>query len=145
MSDGSTPPVSGREVNSAARATRALLDRLLREERLAFPTWAVINLIGTAGRPLARAGIVDALAEGIDMPRESLSGLVDGIAAEGLIRFEGATADLTAEGADRLRRMRARVTATGAELWSGFSAGDLEATARVLSGVTERALAMAAR
>ena len=145
MSDIRVPVISGLELNFAARATRSVLDRALEREGLAFPTWAVLNQVGSRGGTVPGEELTAALRAGLDMGPEALAALLQSVAAQGLITVEGGSAQLTTEGAGRFRRLQAVIAETGAELWSGFDPEELAVTRRVLIEVTERARAAAAR
>ncbi|HEX4213622.1 MAG TPA: hypothetical protein VIA06_09905 [Candidatus Dormibacteraeota bacterium] len=143
MSDVTVPVISGFDLNLAARATRSALDRVLEREGLTFPTWGVMNQIGSKGGRIPAEELTAALRAGLGMGPEALSGLLRAVAAEGLITVGEGSAELTAAGAERFRRLQALVADLAGELWAGFDPEELAVTRRVLVEVAERARAAA--
>jgi hypothetical protein len=156
-----TPPVlTGRDIGAAARATGALLDRLLDEADLPFGEWTVLFTLAGSG-PLSRSALVQQQAGGLKVPESTARATVDGMLASGLIAPAGGSepAGGTDDGSDaadpRLaptaagmavyRPIRQAVNQITVDLYGDLPAADLEATRRTLEEVTRRANARLAR
>lgn len=142
MSDSPTPTpiLSGQEIAVAARATRAVLDAVLRDAGTTFPAWVALNVLGTNGASVPREALQRTLAEGLPADPGSVAGLLDEVEAAGLLRGT-ASVELTPEGRARYEDLRGAIGAAAARLWAGFDPDDLATTRRVLLEVTERARA----
>jgi hypothetical protein len=139
-----TPPtLTSREVNLAALATRALLDRLLAQAEVPFESWLVLSQVATAaeeGHDLPVAAVVERFT--VDLGHS-----VDEVDA---VRSAAVAADLvTPVGADHLaftdrgRRLHAHISAQVADVVSrvyrDLSTDDLVIARRVIDTITERA------
>ncbi|SRR6266498_1154585 len=139
-------PVTGLDINLAARATRAVLVELLHQAGTTFPDWAVLNSIGASGGTLEYEALRDRLAAGLGADEPAIAGLLEQLRAAGLIRERSGAAgsgavslELTADGDALYQRLQAAVGQLTAQLYSGLDADDLAITRRVLLEVTQRA------
>lgn len=142
MSDSPTPTpiLSGQEIGVAARATRAVLDAVLRDAGTTFPTWVALNQVGSNGASVPREALQRNLAEGLAMDPGAVAGLLDEMAEAGLLQGT-ASVQLSPQGRARYEGLRDAIGTAGARLWAGFDPDDLVTTRRVLLEVTERARA----
>jgi hypothetical protein len=131
--------VSGRDINVAAVATRAILTALLEEAGLTFDQHVALRLLVTGG-PGTRDEITS---------RDGGPGF-DPVAVRTvipeLVMADLATGDERVEATERGRELYQRITAAtvraGDRLFEGIPAADIAATKRVLDLVTERAVAV---
>jgi DNA-binding MarR family transcriptional regulator len=145
-------PVTGQDINVAARATRRLLEGLLAEAGTSFPTSATLNTLVARGPSVPKEHLVRELGAGLDVDSSTVLALLRHLKTRGLVRETrpGGEAtplhiELTPAGEAEHRRLRTIVGAATAELYSGFDADDLATARRVLVTVTERAAAQLAR
>ncbi|WP_312871701.1 MarR family winged helix-turn-helix transcriptional regulator [Amycolatopsis acididurans] len=129
----------GHDINAAAAATRAVLDRLLAEAGLSFDEW-------TALRATARQ-------EGTSEPRLSpdmvfmdrASSRIEAsvnlrqLEGSGLVQFTGDQVNVTTEGRELFERVTEASERANNTLLEGISPSDLEAAKRVLDRISERA------
>jgi len=133
-------PVTGQDINLAARATRKALELLLAEQGTAFPPLAAMNVIASRGALLSREAVVRTLANALDVDPQSVQTIVHGLQTRGLVRptpddhFE-----LTAAGAAEHARLTTITGGLTRQLYRDFSPEDLATTRRVLVTLTERA------
>ena len=138
-------PVTGQDINLAARATRQALDVLLAEQGTSFPPLAAMNAIGSRGATLEANAVVAMLGNALDVDPETIRTILHGLEARGLVRQVTSNADgkthfeLTAAGTAEHRRLSAVTAALTAELYRDFDAEDLATTRRILVTLTERA------
>jgi DNA-binding MarR family transcriptional regulator len=142
------PPVTGQDINVAARATRSLLDVVLGEAGTSFAPFATLNVIATRGPAVARAEVVRQVGYGLDVDSSTVLGLLHQLQSRGLVRQTRPGAEeapvqveLTPEGQAEHRRLTTLVGAATAELYRDFDPDDLATTRRVLVAVSERASA----
>jgi DNA-binding MarR family transcriptional regulator len=140
MTDSPTP-LTGQDINVAARATRSVFDSLLRDAGTTFPVWVALNMLGTAGSRLPREVLRRNLTEGLDADPAAVDGLLDELGSAGLAEVGVAAVELTPDGTALHERLRDATADAAARLWSGFDPQDLATTRRVLLEVTERARA----
>jgi DNA-binding MarR family transcriptional regulator len=146
-----TPPaLTGRDIGAAAKATGALLDRLLDAADLPFAQWTVLFTLAGTG-PQARSALVAQQADGLKVPESTARATLDGMVAEGLIA-PAADADdpgnagaggpvlaPTAAGLATYQPIREQVNRIAVELYGDLPPADLAATHRTLAEVTRRA------
>lgn len=146
-----SPPLSGIDIGTAATATRALLDRLLKEESLTFEEWVAGFTLLQIGPSVGRDELVRDLAGKLNRDHAAIDDLLATTVAKGLI--QGTTPagqastvfDLTADGFARIQRIRAGTLRIAEELYAPMDQDDLRTAGRVLREVTARAKVMAAR
>ena len=140
-----TPSIrlSGQDIGVAERATRALLERLLDPEGVAFADWAVVFTLGTGASP-ANA-LVARQVDGLKVTAPTGAATVDRVVAAGLAAAvgggepgEGALA-LTPQGQALYERVRAGIAVIAGELYGDLPDADLDTTRRTLAEVTRRA------
>jgi DNA-binding MarR family transcriptional regulator len=145
------PALSARDIGAAARASQALLDRLLDQADLPFPEWTVLFTLDATG-PLVRSELVRQQADGLKVPEATARATVDGLVASGLIGLIG-LAEAAAEGDDPrvvptaageavFRPIRQEVSRIAGEIYGDLPPADLEVTRRTLEEVTRRASAL---
>jgi hypothetical protein len=152
----STPPaLSARDISAAARATRALLDRLLDEVDLPFDEWTVLFVLDGTG-PLGRRELVERQVAGLRVAEATARATVDVMLAAGLIAEAeaGAGAEVADGGAGRAadpclaptvagtavyRPIRAAVDDITDRIYGDLPPDDVAATRRTLDEVTRRA------
>jgi DNA-binding MarR family transcriptional regulator len=83
-----TPALTGRDIGQAAKATGALLDRLLAEAGISFPEWTVLFTLDSAG-PLSRGELVQRQVHGLKIPVAEAQATVDGMRSSGLLTPAG--------------------------------------------------------
>jgi DNA-binding MarR family transcriptional regulator len=134
------PPVTGQDINLAARATRKALEVLLAEQGTSFPPLATMNVIASRGNLLSRDAVVRTLANALDVDPQSVATILHGLQSRGLVR---ATADdhfaLTEAGVAEHQRLTDITRELTAKLYADFEPDDLAAARRVLVTLTERA------
>jgi DNA-binding MarR family transcriptional regulator len=137
------PALTGRDLGIAAKATGALLDRLLDAADLPFSQWTVLFALAGTG-PLPRRALVAQQADGLKVPESAATATVEGMVAEGLIApVEGADGEPqlapTAAGLAVYGPIREQVNQIAADLYGDLPPADLAATHRTLEEVTRRA------
>jgi DNA-binding MarR family transcriptional regulator len=138
MSD--TPTLTGQDIGQAALATRAVLDVLLAESGTTFHQSVALNLLANA--PSAEQdGLVRQLSHGLKIDPSTAVGVVDGLAAEGLVARSGHPANLTLTptGDARHRQIRHGIDQITERLYGDLPHEDLATAHRILAIVTERA------
>lgn len=149
MSDiTSAPRLTGRDIGSAERATRALLERLLDAEGVPFADWTVVFTIGTDG-PQPRDALVARQVDGLKVTTPTGAATVDRVVAAGLAGVGGdrpgagepgaGDLALTPQGRALYERVSAGIATIAAELYGDLPEADLDATRRTLAEVTRRA------
>jgi DNA-binding MarR family transcriptional regulator len=137
----SAQPVSGQDINLAARASRQALDVLLAEQGTSFAPCATLNTIVALGASLDREALVRHLGAGLDVDAATVRAVLHGLQARRLVALSDEHYVLTAEGKAEHQRLSQPVAALTAELYGGLDADELAATRRVLVALTERASA----
>ncbi len=135
-------PVTGQDINMAARATRQALEVVLAEQGTAFPPLAMLNTLVSRGGAVDHAALVAQLARGLDVNAESVRTVLHGLETRGLVRMSSDAASrvqLTPEGQAEHRRLSAIISELTDALYAGFDADELAVTRRVLVTLTERA------
>jgi DNA-binding MarR family transcriptional regulator len=146
------PALSARDIGEAARASQALLDRLLDEAGLAFPEWTILFALDTTG-PLARSELVRGQADGLMVAEATARATVDGLVASGLVGAAEAAGDgdddprlvPTSAGEAVFRPIRQEVSRISGVIYGDLPPADLEVTRRTLAEVTRRATALLVR
>lgn len=139
------PPVTGQDINLAARATRQALEVLLAEQGTSFPPLAAMNVIVSRGATLDTNAVIATLGNALDVDPDTIRAVLHGLEARGLVRRTTSTVDrkphfeMTAEGSAEHQRLSALTAALTAELYRDFDAEDLATTRRILVTLTERA------
>jgi DNA-binding MarR family transcriptional regulator len=136
-------PVSGIDIGLAFRATRAILDRLLARSGTDFTGWVALRTLAQPGPPPAPDALRIGLAGTIGIDPTTARLALDRLAAQGWIHT-GDTVELTEAGAALHRGLLEQIGQVTTELYGGIEPGDLAATRRVLTEVTERANARTA-
>lgn len=144
------PALSARDIGAAARASQALLDRLLDEAGLPFPDWTVLFTLDGTG-PLVRSELVRQQADGLKVPKATARATVDGLVSSGLVDFAEPVDDgndprlvPTAAGEAVFRPIRQEVGRIAGAIYGDLPPADLEVTRRTLEEVTRRASALLA-
>jgi DNA-binding MarR family transcriptional regulator len=135
-------PVTGQDINMAARATRKALDVVLAEQGTSFPPLAMLNTLVSRGGVLDRAALIAQLARGLDVNTETVLTVLHGLETRGLVEVgasEPTPVRLTPEGRAEHRRLSALTGGLTDALYAGFDADELAVTRRVLVTLTERA------
>ena len=125
-------------LGAAARASRALLDRVLEREGLDFERWVVLRGLVTseaAGVPLPTTHELTTLLGGAD---DHLTAPIQALVDAGLVDGDPAAPQLTAAGRARARALVAEVAAISASVLEGIDPADVEATVRVLQQMAHR-------
>lgn len=135
-------PVTGQDINMAARAARKALDVVLAEQGTSFPPLAMLNTLVSQGPVMDHAALVAQVARGLDMNPETVQIVLHGLQTRGLVRAGGdetARVELTPEGQAEHQRLTAIVGDLTRALYAGFDADELAVTRRVLVTLTDRA------
>jgi DNA-binding MarR family transcriptional regulator len=138
-------PVTGQDINLAARATRKALELLLAEQGASFPPLATMNAIVARGGSVQREELVRVLASALDVEAQTVAIIVHGLQTRGLVRDVPSTSDgtphveLTPAGSTEHQRLSAIIGGLTDELYRDFGPDDLATTRRVLVTLTERA------
>jgi hypothetical protein len=132
------PPLTGQDINVAARATRLLLVAGLDSIDTSFEHWVVINLVAT-GQVAGATELKARLSTGLGLDDAAVDDLLDGLAAEHLLIRDGDALELTADGQHRWDQGQPIVAELVGWLYAGIDAEALATTRRVLVAVTERA------
>jgi DNA-binding MarR family transcriptional regulator len=146
MTTTTPPALTGRDIGAAARATGALLDRLLDAADLPFGEWTVLFTLAGTG-PLDRDELVHRQASGLKVPEATARATLDGMVAAGLLTRvgDGGThVEPTAAGTAVYRPIRAEIDRIAGDLYGDLPPDDLAATRRTLQEVTRRADALLA-
>ncbi|MBV8716978.1 MAG: winged helix DNA-binding protein [Chloroflexi bacterium] len=139
------PPVTGQDINLAARATRKALELVLAEQGTSFQPLAVLNVITGRGAALDRDALVSVLANAFDVDAQTVLTLLHGLEARGLVRHAASSAaetvhfELTPDGQKEHQRLTSITGELIATLYRDFDPEDLATTRRVLVTLTERA------
>jgi DNA-binding MarR family transcriptional regulator len=134
------PPLTGQDINLAARATRLVLIAALDTMDMTFEDWIVINLLGT-GQARDVATLSERLASGLGLDGRTFDQLLGNLVAMNVVERTDDAIALAIEGERRWRQGQAIVAELVATLYAGFSPDDLATARRVLVEVTARAQA----
>lgn len=131
-------PFGPQLIGQTEKTLNALLDRALADTGLTEPLWVSLRLTQQLGDTVGPSGLAPAIG---DRARyDDAEALVADLRDRGLV--EGSR--LTSAGLRLVGRVQERTAALTATLWSDLPEADLEAAARVLSTVLERARALVA-
>jgi DNA-binding MarR family transcriptional regulator len=135
-----TPALSGRDINIAAFATRALLERLIDETGVAFADWTALTAVEGAGDAgLARSALVARQSAALQVPPAAVEEGIATLIAQGLVSEDTGTLVLTAAGEAVFRPVQVATQDLIADLYRDFPPEDLATTQRTLAEVTRRA------
>jgi hypothetical protein len=132
------PPLSGQDINLAARATRLVLIAGLDTIDLTFEDWIIINLLGT-GQVADEPSLRQRLVSGLGLDDAEIRQLLSDLVATSLVDRSGDALHLSAEGERRWSQGQAVVADIVATLYAGVDPADLATARRVLVEVTARA------
>lgn len=133
------PTLTGQDIGSAARATGALLDRLLSTTGTDFQGWVVLNVLGTNGSALDRDQLVARVTSGLKVAADSVSATLAELLHSGLLSEVDGVVSLTPAGTNRYDGIREGIGGITRRIYSGLPADELAVAHRVLVAVTERA------
>src|SRR4051794_28366926 len=131
------PPLSGLDINLAARTTRLALVADLERIDTTFEEWVTINLVGTGQAPTATA-LHQRLAPALGLDAGTIDGVLDALVGTAIVARDGDQLALTDTGRTRWHEGQAIVAEIVDAFYTGFDAEDLATTRRVLVEVTER-------
>jgi DNA-binding MarR family transcriptional regulator len=134
-----TPPLTGQDINLAARAVRDLLDVLLERAGLTFEQSLVLQALGPETNGLDRQGLVTDLAKRLRVDPSEVSTTVVSLAHAGLLVESPERVRLTPDGQSTYDGMQSGIRRVTARLYGPFAPDDLATTRRVLREIIERA------
>lgn len=137
------PTLNGVVIGQAERATRALLDVLLRDTGISFVNWVSLNVLATGG-DLPPEALVDQLTTGLRITAAEARQSIDEIERMDLVAGE-ATLRLTPDGQAMYQRISSGIADVSSRLYGGLPEEDLIVARRVLETVTARAREEAAK
>jgi DNA-binding MarR family transcriptional regulator len=134
------PALSGRDINVAAFATRALLERLIAGAGLPFAHWTALNAVAIAdGGAVARQALVAAQAGALQVDAAMVEQTVDDLLARGLVEDGDTGLALTPAGEATFHPVHEATQDLVADLYRDLPEDDLVVTQRTLAEVTRRA------
>jgi hypothetical protein len=133
------PTLTGQDIGAAARATGALLDRLLSTTGTDFQGWVVLNVLGTSSSALDRDHLVGRVVSGLRVDAASVSATLAELLHSGLVSEVDGSVSLTPAGTTRFDGIREGIGGITLRLYGGLPADELAVARRVLVAVTERA------
>jgi hypothetical protein len=133
------PTLTGQDIGAAARATGAVLNRLLTGTGTDFQGWVALNVLGTGGSPVDRDELVGRLVFGLKVDAPSVSTTLDGLVHSGLMSEVDGGLALTPAGTGRYEEIRDGIAGITRRLYGDLPAEELTVAHRVLAAVTERA------
>lgn len=130
---------NGREIDIAAAATRAVLDRLLTQAGLSFEEWTTLRaaVLNDAASPTRISA--DVVFMGPSTQRIEVLVNLKNLEQAGLVRSADDQVGITDDGRAVFERVNAAVQRAGDQLVDGISQHDLDAAKRVLGRISERA------
>ncbi|HEY3063055.1 MAG TPA: hypothetical protein VGL99_29120 [Chloroflexota bacterium] len=134
-----SPPLTGQDINLAARAVRDVLDALLDQAHLSFIQLIALQTLAGPTPPANRQGLVDDIATRLRADTHAVSTSITGLSRRRLVDDASDQPRLTADGRQLLERMLASVSRATAQLYADFAPDDLATTRRVLVELIERA------
>jgi hypothetical protein len=138
------PALSGQAIGEAAKATNAVLERLLAEVRTTFLSWVTLNVLATAGPVLPKDALVQRMTSGLKVTAEPVLATLDELADGGLVARSDDGVEITAAGSALHARIRAGIDGITQRLYGDLPQDDLATTGRTLAAVTRRANAVLA-
>lgn len=133
------PTLTGQDIGTAARATGALLNRLLSATGTDFQSWVVLNSLGTNGSALDRDKLVGRVVTGLKVDAPSVSATLAELLHSGLVSEVDGSVSLTPAGTDMFDGIRESIGGITRRIYGGLPADELAVAHRVLVAVTERA------
>jgi len=133
------PTLTGQDIGAAARATGALLDRVLSPRGVDFQTSVVLNVLSANGSSLDRDQVVDRVVFGLKVDPTSVSATLAEMLHSGLLSEVDGSVSLTPAGTNMFGEIREGIGAIARRIYGGLPADDLAVAHRVLVAVTERA------
>ena len=134
-----TPPLTGQDINLAARAVRDLLDVLLERTGLTFEQWLVVQALGPEANGLARQELVSDLSDRLRVEPTEVATTVSGLTHAGLLVDSPERVRLTPSGQSAYDGVQSGIRRVTARLYRPFAPDDLATTRRVLREIIERA------
>jgi DNA-binding MarR family transcriptional regulator len=134
-----SPPLTGQDINLAARAVRDVLDGLLDQAHLSFIQFVALQTLATPTPPADRAALTDDIATRLRADTHAVSVGLAGLGRRGLIADVSDQPRLTAEGRQLLERTLASVSRATTQLHADFAPDELATTRRVLVELIDRA------
>jgi DNA-binding MarR family transcriptional regulator len=134
-----SPPLTGQDINLAARAVRDVLDELLAQAHLTFIQFVALQTLASPETPVDRQELVDDIATRLRADTHAVSVGLATLGRHGLVEDLPAQPRLTPQGRQLLERMQAAVGRATSVLYADFAADDLATTRRVLVELIDRA------
>ncbi len=132
------PPVTGQDINLAARFTRLALTVDLAAIDLSFEQSVVMNLV-VSGSTVTSRDVRNRLSAALGLQAAEADEVLEHLEAAQLLDRQEDGLALTPAGRLRWHEAQAAVAALVAELYADLDPDELAATRRVLVAVTERA------
>jgi DNA-binding MarR family transcriptional regulator len=139
MSSAFSPQLLGQ----TEKALNAFLLRELAGTGVTEPQWIALTLTAMTGGTLARGELGQRVANGLQLEEETADAHLQALVAAGLVADQEQPV-LTEVGQELWSRVRAFTVAITVRLWGDLPPEDLEAAARVLTTVLDRANALLA-
>jgi hypothetical protein len=133
------PTLTGQDIGMAARATGAVLARLLSTTGIDFQGSVVLNVLSTNGSALDRGQLVDRVVSGLKVDAASVSATLVELVRGGLVSEVDGSVSMTPAGTSLRDGIRERTDVVVRRIYGGLPADDLAVAHRVLVAVTERA------
>jgi DNA-binding MarR family transcriptional regulator len=133
------PTLTGQDIGTAARATGAVLDRLLSATGTDFQSWVVLNQVGSNSPAIDRDQLVARVVSGLKVDAASVSASLAGLVHSGLVSEVDGSVSLTPTGTERFDGIRESIGGITRRIYGGLPADELAVAHRVLATVTERA------
>ena len=140
MTPTPTAPLTGRDINVAAIATRGVLDKTLADVGTPFTQWVIVNRLADEGGEEPRDAAIGAIVLNLRLSDVEAAAALDATSDAGLIAGD-ATVGLTDAGRALVDRVRSTVSAGTQRIFADIPVEDLLTARRVLETVTERARA----
>jgi len=134
-----THTLDGRDINTAAAVTRAVLDKLLAKAGLSSDEWFTLRATALEGSTPATRISYDMTFPGLTMPATEVSVNLRRLNESGLVQSSGEQVRVTAEGRELFERVSEASKRAGEQLFEGIPQPDLEVAKRVLGKISERA------
>ena len=145
MAQPTAPALTGQDIGEAEGALRALLDEILAGTGTTSTEYIALRVLALRGPWDPPAALHDFLAaqRQLRLDPPAVTGLLDGLAARGLVRGVArdgtAPAELTPSGAALHTSLTSAITETTGRLYGDFAPGELATVHRVLAELVERA------
>ena len=125
-------------IGQTEKTLNAILDRQLAGV-VSEPQWVALVLTAGSGGSDDLDQLTARVGNGLKVDEATATGLLEGLAAKGLVTVGDSGVTVTDSGRQLLDRVRAQVVEITRRLWGDLPSEDLEAAGRVLSIVLERA------